>query len=218
VLAEEESRHIQKVLRLAAGDTIQLTDGKGFLYKAQLLIPQGKNTAFKVINKIFVAPKNYSIHIAIAPTKNADRIEWFVEKAVELGIQQISFIECANSERKSINIERIEKKAISAMKQSGQYYLPVINDLVSFNQFVNSCREEERFIGFVDEDNQQQLFNIAKPTTNSLVLIGPEGDFSKDELALALNYNFKEISLGSTRLRTETAGIAACHILNLINT
>ncbi len=217
VLDEEESRHIQKVLRLSAGDIIQITDGKGFLYKAHLLIPQGNKTTFKIVDKTLFAPKPYSIHIAIAPTKNSDRIEWFVEKAVELGIQKISFIQCANSERKSMNLDRVEKKAISAMKQSGQYYLPVINDLVPFNQFVKSSVEEERFIGFVDEDNQQQLFNSAKPKSNSLVMIGPEGDFSKDELALAVNTNFRKISLGATRLRTETAGIAACHILNLVN-
>jgi 16S rRNA (uracil1498-N3)-methyltransferase len=214
---EEESRHAQKVLRLTVGDTIQLTDGKGCYYEGLLTPNQGKSLTFKVVNKTFSSPLKHSIHIAIAPTKNADRIEWFVEKAVEIGIQKISFILCDNSERRSINLERVEKKAISAMKQSGQYYLPLINELVPLKQFVKSVKEEERFIGFVDEENPHHLMNLAKSNDSYVLLIGPEGDFSKAELELAIENKFKKISLGSTRLRTETAGIAACHILNLVN-
>jgi 16S rRNA (uracil1498-N3)-methyltransferase len=214
---EAESKHVQRVLRLSIGDTIHLTDGKGFLYEAQLTLTKTKNSSFKIVDKTYFPPPNYYIHIAIAPTKNADRIEWFAEKVMELGIQQISFVLCDNSERKTINLDRIEKKAISAMKQSGQYHLPMINELIPYKQFVKTVKEEERFIGFVDEENPHHLKNLAKKKSNYVILIGPEGDFSKAELDLAIENKFKKISLGSTRLRTETAGIAACHILNLIN-
>ena len=217
LLDEEESRHAQKVLRLTVGDTIHLTDGKGCYYEGLLAPNQGKSSTFKVVNKTFSPPLKHSIHIAIAPTKNADRIEWFVEKAVEIGIQKISFILCDNSERRSINLERVEKKAISAMKQSGQYYLPLINEMVTLKQFVQSVKEKERFIGFVDDENPHHLMNLAKSNDSYVILIGPEGDFSNAELELAIENKFKKISLGSTRLRTETAGIAACHILNLVN-
>lgn len=216
-LDEDESRHVQKVLRLGEGDLIHLTDGRGNLYEGKLISSKGKSTSFNVVNKTFFPPRNYKIHIAIAPTKNADRIEWFVEKAVELGIDQISFILCANSERRSINLDRIEKKALSAMKQSGQYYLPIMNEMISFKQFMQSAKDEELFMGYVDDQNPVHLQTAAKPGCTYLVMIGPEGDFSKSELALALQLNFKKVSLGLTRLRTETAGMAACHILNLIN-
>jgi 16S rRNA (uracil1498-N3)-methyltransferase len=218
LLNEEESRHIQKALRLTVGDTIRLTDGKGYYYEAQLAPNQGRSSAFKVLTKTLSPAPKHSIHIAIAPTKNADRIEWFVEKVVELGIQQISFISCDNSERKTINLDRIEKKAISAMKQSGQYHLPMINELIPFKQFAKTVKEEERFIGFVDEENPHHLKDLAKSKSSYVILIGPEGDFSEAELNLSYTNNFKKVSLGSTRLRTETAGIAACHILNLVNT
>ncbi len=217
LLDEEESKHIQRVLRLSVGDTIHLTDGKGFLYEAKLTPNQGKISTFNVINKTLFPAPNYFIHIAIAPTKNADRIEWFVEKAVEIGIQKISFILCDNSERRTINMDRIQKKAISAMKQSGQYYLPILNDIVPLKTIISNTKEEELFIGFVDEQNQTHLKTIAKPNSQYFVLIGPEGDFSKNELNLAQKLNFKKVSLGSSRLRTETAGLAACHILNLLN-
>jgi len=217
LLDEEESRHIQKALRLTVGDTIRLTDGKGYYYEAQLAPNQGRSSAFKVLTKTLSPAPKHSIHVAIAPTKNADRIEWFVEKVVELGIQQISFVLCDNSERKTINLDRIEKKAISAMKQSGQYHLPMINELIPYKQFVKTVKEEERFIGFVDDENPHHLMNLAKSNDSYVILIGPEGDFSNAELELAIENKFKKISLGSTRLRTETAGIAACHILNLVN-
>ncbi len=217
LLDEEESRHIQKALRLTVGDTIRLTDGKGYYYEAQLAPNQGRSSAFKVLTKTRSPAPKHSIHVAIAPTKNADRIEWFVEKVVELGIQQISFVLCDNSERKTINLDRIEKKAISAMKQSGQYHLPMINGLIPYKQFVKTVKEEERFIGFVDEENPHRLKDLAKSKSSYVILIGPEGDFSEAELNLSYTHNFKKVSLGSTRLRTETAGIAACHILNLVN-
>ena len=216
-LDDEESMHARKVLRLKSGTVIQLTDGLGKIYEARLTNTDGRNCEFSILKSEQVPSRNYKIHIAIAPTKNADRIEWFVEKAVELGIDKISFLQCKNSERKSINLERVEKKAISAMKQSGQAYLPEIVEIRSFKQFISESNEAGKFIGFVDEQNPLLLKNLAKPSTSCLVLIGPEGDFSPEEMQTALQKGFVKVSLGANRLRTETAGIAACHILNLVN-
>lgn len=216
-LDEEESRHAQKVLRLKLGATIQLTDGLGRFYDVRLTNTESRQCEFEVLKSEPAPSRNYKIHVAIAPTKNTDRIEWFVEKAVELGIDKISFILCKNSERKSINLDRVEKKAISAMKQSRQAYLPVIQELKPFTQIIAESDEEEKFIGFVDEQNPLLLKNLAKASTSYLVMIGPEGDFSAEEMRDALQKGFVKVSLGPTRLRTETAGIAACHILNLIN-
>ena len=216
-LDEEESRHARKVLRLETGAEIQITDGKGKFYEARLTNTESKSCEFMVLKSEQAPSQNHKIHIAIAPTKNADRIEWFVEKVVELGINKISFLLCKNSERKSINLERIEKKAISAMKQSGQAYLPEIQEIRPFRQVIAESNEAGKFIGFVDEQNPLLLKNLAKPSASYLVMIGPEGDFSHDEMQTALQQGFAKVSLGQNRLRTETAGIAACHILNLIN-
>ena len=216
-LDEEESRHAQKVLRLKSGAIIQLTDGLGKFYEARLTNTESKQCEFTVLKSEQAPSRNYKIHVAIAPTKNTDRIEWFVEKAVELGIDKISFLLCKNSERKSINLERVEKKAISAMKQSCQAVLPVIQEIRPFRQVIAESNEEEKFIGFVDEQNPFLLKNLAKASASYLVMIGPEGDFSHEEMRDASQKGFAKVSLGPTRLRTETAGIAACHILNLIN-
>lgn len=216
-LDEEESRHAQKVLRLKSGAIIQLTDGLGKFYEARLTNTESKQCEFTVLKSEQTPSRNYKIHVAIAPTKNTDRIEWFVEKAVELGIDKISFLLCKNSERKSINLERVEKKAISAMKQSCQAVLPVIQEIRPFRQVIAESNEEEKFIGFVDEQNPFLLKNLAKASASYLVMIGPEGDFSHEEMRDASQKGFAKVSLGPTRLRTETAGIAACHILNLIN-
>jgi 16S rRNA (uracil1498-N3)-methyltransferase len=215
-LDAEESRHAVKVLRMVKGDALHLTDGRGFFYTAQITDADAKKCSFEIIEKKQSAKRGYQIHIAIAPTKNADRIEWFVEKATEIGIDEISFMLCKNSERKNINLERIEKIAISAMKQSGQAWLPKISAIVPFKEILKH-NASQKFIAFVDEKNTNHLKSMAKSNGNYLVLIGPEGDFSQEELNLALENNFKKVSLGSNRLRTETAGLAACQILNLIN-
>lgn len=215
-LDDEESRHA-KVLRLQAGGMIRLTDGQGKFYDARITKAEGRQVEFSILKSEDSPDRNYSIHIAIAPTKNVDRVEWFVEKAVELGIDKISFLLCKNSERKTVNLERIGKKAISAMKQSFQAKLPLVHEIAPFTQFISQSQEAHKFIGFVDDQNPILLKNLAKPTSSYLVLIGPEGDFTKDELAMAITSGFKKVSLGHTRLRTETAGLAACHILNLIN-
>jgi 16S rRNA (uracil1498-N3)-methyltransferase len=215
-LDEEESRHAIKVLRMVKGDELQLTDGKGFFYKARITQADLKKCGFEIIDRKQVPQKNYHIHIAIAPTKNADRMEWFVEKALEIGIDRFSFMRCQNSERKTINIERMEKIAISAMKQSGQAWLPPFSAMVPLEEIVKS-QATQKFIAYVDALNTNLLKSIATAHEKYLVLIGPEGDFREEELKLALDNNFVKVSLGKSTLRTETAGLAACHILNLIN-
>lgn len=216
-LDPEESRHATKVLRKKAGDTIHITDGKGVLYTGKITDPRPDKCAFVIESSVQEKAKNFSIHIAIAPTKNADRIEWFVEKSIEIGIDEISFIECDNSERTSIKLERIEKLAISAMKQSLKLTLPKIHPIRRLQEFIKIDLTGKKFIAYVDSANPDELFKMAEPDEPCIVLIGPEGDFSPAELELALQNGYKKVALGPSRLRTETAGLAACHTLNLIN-
>ena len=215
-LDEDESRHIIKVLRMEPGDEFTITNGRGFFYQARITSIQAKRCAFEIFEKKQDPKKDFSIHIAIAPTKNIDRIEWFVEKATEIGIDEISFVVCQNSERKTINLERIEKIAISALKQSQQTWLPKLNGIKPLKEILQ-IPSNQKFIGYVDENNPTSLKSIAIPDKNYLVIIGPEGDFSKEELNNAIEGGFKKISLGDTRLRTETAGLVACHTLQIIN-
>ena len=164
-----------------------------------------------------IGQRNYYIHIGIAPPKSHDRVEWFVEKAVELGVQEISFFLAEHSERKHIKLNRIEKRAISSMKQSLQAFLPKINDIISLTDLIKICSNDEKYIGNLNEGNNNHLIQSAKPNKDYCMLIGPEGDFSSSELSESQKFGFKPVSLGNNRLRTETAGLAACHILNLIN-
>ncbi|GHN00923.1 ribosomal RNA small subunit methyltransferase E [Cytophagales bacterium WSM2-2] len=214
-LDREESHHVVRVLRMSAGQNIDLTDGQGFFYKARIVKADAKKCEFEILEKRESKKRNFHVHIAIAPTKNADRIEWFVEKATEVGIDQISLVLCKNSERKVINHERIEKVAISAMKQSQQAWLPHISELTPFNEIV-SLPADQKFIAYVDTENQKHLQSVAAKGKKYLILIGPEGDFTQEELSLAMNRGFDKVSLGINRLRTETAGLTACQMLNFI--
>ncbi|MBK5279759.1 MAG: 16S rRNA (uracil(1498)-N(3))-methyltransferase [Bacteroidia bacterium] len=215
-LSEDESRHAAKVLRVKNGDILDLTDGKGNFYKIRITKSDPRKCIFEIQEKKSQPKRSFFIHLAIAPTKNTDRIEWFVEKCVEIGVDKISFIVCQNSERRSINRDRIEKIAISAMKQSGQYWLPEIVDCGPVLEILKES-SSQKFIAYVDQSNPHHLKSLAKPNQDYLVLIGPEGDFNKEELLSAEQAGFSKVSLGTTRLRTETAGVAACHILNLVN-
>ena len=217
-LDSDESRHCVKVLRKRSGDTIRVTDGKGAFYDVVLTDADPHRCSFQICSKVSELPRSYHIHIAISPTKNADRIEWFVEKSVELGIDTITLLECKNTERSYLKTERLEKVAISAMKQSLKASLPLINSLTDYSKLVTTSEASSKFIAFVDQTNPYHLKDVARPGSDYLLLIGPEGDFSSQELSLALTHNFQKVSLGSSRLRTETAGMAACHILNLVNT
>jgi 16S rRNA (uracil1498-N3)-methyltransferase len=216
-LDPEESRHAVKVLRKKAGDTLYITDGKGVLYTCKITDAKSDKCAFVVESSRQEKPKSFSIHMAIAPTKNPDRTEWFVEKAIEIGVDEITFVECENSERSTIKTERIEKLAVSAMKQSLKTTLPKIHSIRQLEEFISASHSGEKFIAYVDQANPDELSKVAKPKENYVVLIGPEGDFSPAELELALRHGFKKAALGPSRLRTETAGIVACHTLNLIN-
>ncbi len=224
-LPEEEAKHCLKVLRHKAGDTIHITDGRGNLYAAVLTNENNKKARFQISEQLQKSePKSYGIHIAIAPTKNSDRIEWFLEKAIEFGIDRITLLQCRNSERSRTNLERLEKKAVSAMKQSLNLQMPLIRDLTPFRDFLKQLRESKDskdegqcFIAYVDFEIPRHLKDAAAAGKEICVLIGPEGDFAPEEIEEARETGFIPVSLGKSRLRTETAGIAACHILNLIN-
>lgn len=218
LLDPEESRHCVKVLRRSTGDQINLTDGKGFFYEAQITKADPRQCEFKIISKVPEPPRDFSIHIAISPTKNTDRLEWFVEKAVEFGVDKITPLLCKHTERVFIKKDRLEKVAVSAMKQSLKARVPVLAPAENFITHVQNAGEAERYIAYVDQSNPHHLKEMAKPGRTYLLLIGPEGDFAPEELELALRHNFTKVSLGKSRLRTETAGLAGCHILNLINT
>lgn len=187
----------------------------GNIYRAQVTSISKSTCQFTIVDTVSQSRRKYSIHIAIAPTKNIDRIEWFVEKATEMGIEAISFIQCKNSERKVVNPERLVKKAISAMKQSGQAWLPDLHPIRPFEKTLDF--NGLKYIAHVDQQNPAHLKDVPR-NSSYLVLIGPEGDFTADEITKATDKGFQKISLGRTTLRTETAGMAACHILNLINT
>ncbi|EAY26463.1 16S rRNA (uracil(1498)-N(3))-methyltransferase [Microscilla marina] len=219
ILSEEESRHCVKVLRMKKNDELHLTDGKGNLFLAKIAEPHHKKCVLDIVRTIEQTPAPlYHIHVAIAPTKNIDRIEWFVEKSVEFGIQQISFVQCNRSERKQVKLPRIQKIALSAMKQSLKFFMPQINEMVSFKSFMaNLTPDETRYVAHLNEGERVFLKDVAQKHQKYCILIGPEGDFTPDEVTLALNNEFKAVSLGNSRLRTETAGIAACHLLNIVN-
>ncbi|MDW5288324.1 16S rRNA (uracil(1498)-N(3))-methyltransferase [Formosa sp. PL04] len=215
--SKEESRHIVKVLRKSAGDKLYVTNGKGWLFTAELNLADIKNCLATITEKAFQTPRNYNIHLAVAPTKMNDRYEWFLEKATEIGINSITPIICDHSERKIVKLDRFEKILQSAMKQSLHYYLPVLNEPIPFKTFISEQQTGTCFIAHCEETNKKSLKQLIKPNTDITILIGPEGDFSLKEIELALKSHFIPVTLGHTRLRTETAAIVACHTAALIN-
>lgn len=207
-----ESRHIVRVLRKNEGDLLQITNGKGVLFNAKIRVANEKKCLVKIVSLEKCAlPFSYYLHIVIAPTKNNQRLEWFLEKATEIGINEITPIICENSERRVVKNERLEKVLISAMKQSNQFYLPKLNEAVSFKNFINKNIEGNLFIAHCENSKKETLKNALKKVKNLTLLIGPEGDFSDKEITLALKNNYKAVSLGNSRLRTETAGVVAVH-------
>ncbi|MFA9391975.1 MAG: 16S rRNA (uracil(1498)-N(3))-methyltransferase [Prolixibacteraceae bacterium] len=218
VLDEAESKHCIRVLRHSTGDLLTLIDGKGGWFEARITDPNPKRCGVEVVKSMAnYKKKNYRLHVAIAPTKNIERLEWFLEKATEIGIDEITPILCEHSERKQIKNERLEKVVIAAMKQSLKAFLPQLNNLTNFDAFVKQAEDSNKFIAHCEDGEKKHLFHLAKPSGNVLVLIGPEGDFSPAEIQLAKDNGFQEISLGESRLRTETAGIVATQIIQLIN-
>ncbi len=218
-LPEEEAGHALKVLRLPPGENVQVTDGKGNWYQAVLVTADPRKCRLRVLgHEPEYGKRNYGVHIAVAPTKNADRTEWLVEKCVEIGVDEISFVQCARSERKYFKIDRLQKIAVAATKQSLKAYLPRLNELTAFSGFLQKDLPENKYIAHLAEGERHLLQHTAPKSSNCCVLIGPEGDFTPGEIKAAGENGFRPVSLGESRLRTETAGIAACHILNLINT
>ena len=217
-LDEAESKHAVKVLRLTVGDKLSLVDGKGIFFEAEITQAHPKKCELKIISSTKENHTKPNIHIAIAPTKNNDRLEWFVEKSTEIGIAEITPLICQRSERKTLNIDRLEKTAISAMKQSLKATMPIINEPVFLKDFIkNAPKQKNQFIAHCLDNTEKHLMELCTKNEAALVLIGPEGDFTKEEIDLAIKNNFKPISLGKSRLRTETAGLVACHTINLIN-
>ncbi|MCU0471707.1 MAG: 16S rRNA (uracil(1498)-N(3))-methyltransferase [Arcicella sp.] len=218
-LNEEESRHAIKVLRLSAGDLLHVVDGKGGFYKCQVKVAHEKKCEVKITEEQQqFGLNNFYTHLIISPTKNLDRIEWMVEKCVEIGIDEISFIQSRYSERKEVKIARIEKIAIGAMKQSLKAYLPKINEMISWKEFLKKDYSETfKMIAHLEEGDRKLIQHVAKPNEKYAVLIGPEGDFSNEEIKQSIEKGFQPVTLGSSRLRTETAGLVACHTLAVIN-
>lgn len=217
-MPDEEAGHCLRVLRLGIGDEVMLTDGKGSFYKAVISAATNKRCQLKVI-EVLPQEKGWNgwLHVAMAPTKNMDRTEWFVEKATEIGFDELTFLNCRFSERKIIKTERIEKILVSAVKQSLKASKPVLNEMVDFNKFISQDFKGQKFICHCYEGEKKLLKEALVPGEDALILIGPEGDFSEEEVAKALSLGFQPVSLGKSRLRTETAALVATHTLNLFN-
>lgn len=217
-LSEEESQHCVRVLRYTRGDKILLTDGKGTTYEAIITNPHPKHCAFEILSsERQQRTHDFRLHIAIAPTKNIERLEWMVEKCTEIGVDEITPLLCRFSERKTIREDRLEKVILSAAKQSLTPYLPKLNPLTTYTELLKRADEEQRFIAHCYKDDKRQLKTEIVKGKSVLVLIGPEGDFSEEEVKDALNAGFVPVSLGNSRLRTETAGVVACHTAILMN-
>ena len=217
---ETESRHLTQVLRRKVGDTVQLTDGLGTLFSGEI-IEVGKRTCVVAIQNMIAnfEARPFGLHIAIAPTKNMDRIEWFLEKATEIGIDEITPLICKRSERTVIKTERLKGVLASAMKQSLKTFLPTIHEAVDFQQFMKQkfVEYDQKFIAYCNDAERHPLSKMYQKSKNCVLLIGPEGDFTESEVAVAFKQNFVGVSLGNSRLRTETAGVVACHTINLLN-
>ena len=214
----DEAMHALRVLRLKSGDEMYLMDGVGNFYRAEVTIAATKRCLYEIHEQI-PQTKNWHgrIHIAMAPTKMMDRVEWFAEKATEIGMDELTFLNCRFSERKVIKTERIEKILVSAIKQSLKARLPLLHEMTDFDRFVCQPFAGQKFIAHCYKNKKQELKDIVKPGEDAVVLIGPEGDFSEEEVNLALEHGFTPVSLGPSRLRTETAALVACHIINLAN-
>lgn len=212
-----ESKHIVRVLRKKENDILYITNGKGYLFKVKISIASDKKCIAKIIGfDEKIKPWNYYLHVAIAPTKNNDRLEWFLEKATEIGIDEITPIICHNSERKIIKTDRLQKIIVSAMKQSLKYTLPKLNAPIKYSDFVKQSKDNI-YIAHCEESDKKTLKEVIKKNTKSTILIGPEGDFSTAEIKMAIDNDFIPISLGESRLRTETAGLVAVQNISFLH-
>lgn len=214
---KEESKHIIKVLRKKDTDILHVTNGLGLLFKTEITLASDSKCTVKIISFEKSEPSKYHLHLAVAPTKMNDRFEWFLEKATEIGIHEITPIICDRSERKVINTERFDKILLTAMKQSNVLFLPKLNDAISFKEFVKLKNEGLQLVAHCEETDKKTLKSVLVPNENVTILIGPEGDFTEKEIEAALENNYIPVSLGNTRLRTETAAIVACHSVVFVN-
>ncbi|GGD93285.1 16S rRNA (uracil(1498)-N(3))-methyltransferase [Planktosalinus lacus] len=219
VFDKDESRHIVKVLRKNSGDELLLTNGKGYFFSAEIVTANHNKCGVKLLSKELQSALPYSLHMAVAPTKLNDRFEWFLEKATEIGVSEVTPVICEHSERTKIKLERYEKIVLSAMKQSLKAYLPKINAAISFNEFIKVQSENNtmKCIAHCEDGIKKELKEIVVPNEFYTILIGPEGDFSAREIKLALKHGFQPVSLGNSRLRTETAAIVAVHSIAFLN-
>lgn len=217
-LNEEESKHCARVLRLQVADQIRLIDGKGNFYSAAISDAHPKKTLLKILSvERDPNQRNHYLHIAVAPTKNIERLEWFLEKATEIGVDEISLIICQRSERKEVKTDRLNKIITSAIKQSIKAWHPVLNEPIAFNKFLSTQFEGQKFIAHCEAGDKLNLKGELRPLGRYLILIGPEGDFAPKEIEDAMKNDFKAITLGKSRLRTETAALEACFEVNFLN-
>jgi 16S rRNA (uracil1498-N3)-methyltransferase len=217
-LSEDESKHVHKVMRAGQGETIHVTDGKGKLFKTTLIDSKSRKCLLR-IEEVTALPERpaYRLHIAIAPTKNHDRMEWFIEKATEIGISEITPLICDHSERRKIQKDRLERLMVSAIKQSNRFYLPTLNEETPFKIFIEKFHDSSKFIASCLNEEKKLLKQLCQPGKNTLIMIGPEGDFSDEEMISARQHEFIPVSLGSDRYRTETAALMACHTIAILN-
>lgn len=217
IFSSDESRHLYKVLRKKVGDEVLITNGKQLMFKGNIL-DISKNNCEVEISKCEKKEKlGYSLHIVISILKSNERFEWFLEKASEIGITEITPVLCDRSEKKFINEKRLNKVLISAMKQSLKANLPILNPIVKLKEFYKSNLSDQLFIAHCNESEKDFLISSVKPKENVTILIGPEGDFSKNEVEEAIKIGFKPVSLGNTRFRAETAAIIATHTVSIAN-
>lgn len=212
---KEESGHIVKVMRRNSGDILMVTNGLGQLFTTEIVLASSSKCTVKVNMVKNQKSIGYKLHLAVAPTKMNDRFEWFLEKATEIGITEITPIICDRSERKSVKDERFNKIILASMKQSASCYLPKINEAINFKNFIQNQFEGQKYIAHCENSEKEILKNVLIQNVNTLILIGPEGDFSENEIYSAKNHDFKAVSLGNSRLRTETAAVVACHTVSL---
>lgn len=214
---EDESKHAIRVLRLNTGDQVHLVDGKGNLFEGIIEDPKPKKCKILVTNVIKEYEKrNYHLHIAISPLKNPDRFEWFLEKATEIGIDEITPILCERTEKKNLNFDRCNRIIESAMKQSLKAYHPVLHSLIKLEEFIGQSGHSIKMIASCEGD-RKPIRDCYQPGQRATILVGPEGDFSENETTKAINLGFVPVTLGSSRLRTETAGVAVCHSISFLN-
>lgn len=218
-LPEDESAHCSRVLRMKEGEIIRVTDGCGNIFECEILQAHPKHTELKILNKIQIEAKNYHLTLAVAPTKNADRIEWLIEKVMEIGVDKIVLLRCERSERKNLRTDRLRRILISAMNQSLDANLPFMEELTAFDLFVESQSEgSQKFFGYCSESYpRKELAKELKAGGEVVIMIGPEGDFTKDEVKKAVAKGFIPVTFGEKRLRTETAGVFAACAVSIIN-